>query len=81
MGVLPLVHTGGADGKLQEGSSREGENDGGTAHDLSRGSQREKVEQLRLQQGELNVSASGGDPSFCPAVFYETRTAVEGRVG
>ncbi|RVW23507.1 hypothetical protein CK203_090737 [Vitis vinifera] len=65
----------------EEGSSREGEEVGGTDRDLSRGSQREKVEQLRLQQGESDVSACGGDPTLCPAVFYEAGDAVEGRVG
>ncbi|RVX04946.1 putative ribonuclease H protein [Vitis vinifera] len=64
-----------------EGSSREGEETGGTVCDLSCGSQREKVEQLRLQQGESAVSACGGDSTLCPAVFYEGGDAVEGRVG
>ncbi|RVW68018.1 hypothetical protein CK203_064833 [Vitis vinifera] len=64
-----------------ESSSREGEEVGGTVRDLSRGSQREKVEQLRLQQGESVVSACGGDSTLCPAVLYEAGDAVEGRVG
>ena len=39
------------------------------------------MEQLRLQQGESDVSTCGGDPTLCPAVFYEAGDAVEGRVG
>ena len=39
------------------------------------------MEQLRLQQGESVMSAYGGDSTLCPAVIYEARDAVEGRVG
>ncbi|RVW53836.1 Trafficking protein particle complex II-specific subunit 120-like [Vitis vinifera] len=64
-----------------EGSSRVGEEAGGTVRELSRGSQREKVEQLRLQQGESAVSACGGVSTLCPAVLYVAGDEVEGRVG
>ena len=64
-----------------EGGSREGEEDGGTSRVLCCGSQREKVEQLRLQQGVLDVSSFGGVPSFPLAVISDAGTAVEGRVG
>ncbi|RVW65755.1 LINE-1 retrotransposable element ORF2 protein [Vitis vinifera] len=64
-----------------EGSLRVGEEAGGTVRELSRGSQREKVEQLRLQQGESVVSAGGGVSDLCPAVLYEAGDEVEGRVG
>ncbi|RVW56446.1 hypothetical protein CK203_072540 [Vitis vinifera] len=58
-----------------EGSSRVGEEAGGTVRELSRGSQREKVEQLRLQQGESAVSACGGVSTLCPAVLYPSSWA------
>ncbi|WJZ80732.1 hypothetical protein VitviT2T_000628 [Vitis vinifera] len=53
-----------------EGGVRGGEDDGG--------SQREKVEQGRVQQGWLDVSPSGDVP---PVVISVAGTAVEGRVG
>ena len=79
--VIPFMQVVSAGSFNEKGSSREGEEVGGTDRDLSHGSQREKVEQLRLQQGESDVSTCGGDPTLCPAVFYEAGDAVEGRVG
>ncbi|RVW80826.1 hypothetical protein CK203_047812 [Vitis vinifera] len=56
-----------------EGGSRGGEEDGG--------SQREKVEQWRVQQGRLDVSSNGVVPPSPPVVISDAGTAVEGRVG
>ena len=64
-----------------EGGSREGEEDGGTSCAVCYGSQREKVEQLRLQQGVQNVSTTGGVLSTPPVVAFGAGTVVEGRVG
>ena len=78
-----MVHAGGAGRKLRRegggGGSREGEEVGGTSCVLCCGSQREKVEQLRLQQGVLDVSSSESVPSFPPVVISDVGTAVEGR--
>ena len=57
----------------EEGGSRGGEEDGG--------SQREKVEQWRVQQGRLDMSSTGGVPPSPPVVISDAGTAVEGRVG
>ncbi|WJZ82789.1 hypothetical protein VitviT2T_002517 [Vitis vinifera] len=73
--VVPAGGFGGEDG------SREGEADGGTSRALHYGSQREKVEQVRLQQGVLDVSSFGGVTSFFHAVASDAGTIAEGRVG
>ena len=73
-----MVSTGSLGG---EGGSRVGEEDGGTSRALCCGSQREKVEQLRLQQEVLDVSSIGGVPSIPPIVVSGAETVVEGRVG
>ena len=73
-----MVSTGSLGG---EGGSRVGEEDGGTSRALCCGSQREKVEQLRLQQEVLDVSSIGGVPSIPPVVVFGAKTVMEGRVG
>ena len=70
-----------AEGFGGEDGPRKGEDDGGTSHALHYGSQREKVEQVRLQQGVLDVSSSGSVPSFFHAVASDAGTVAEGRVG
>ena len=73
-----VVPVGSLDG---EGDSRVGEEDGGTSCAFCCGSQREKVEQLRMQQGVLDVSSIGGVLSIPPTVVFGAETVVEGRVG
>ncbi|RVW54430.1 hypothetical protein CK203_068461 [Vitis vinifera] len=73
---MQVVSAGGFGG---EDGSRKGEDDGGTSHALHYGSQKEKVEQVRLQQGVLDVSSSGGVPSFFHVVAFDAGTVAEGR--